>query len=148
MIPSMFIYLLAIVLFSIFLTSFLEFIQARNLHNKFIYFGYKDNPTKFIYNGQKITIYKDIEYLENKTDNYHSNLFFVTLYINNVPVIGIECFERIFHTERNIRYNLDYDQKEIRAIIKQGVKEWNKKFENKESYKKSVLNKENKNEES
>lgn len=112
------IYLIAITLFGIFSTNFIEFVQTRNLHNKFICFGHKDSPTKFIYHGQEITIYYDTEYLENKTTNYHSNLFFITLYINNIPAIGIECFERIWHIQRNIRYNLNYDQKEIRAIIK------------------------------
>lgn len=140
---QIFILALIITFFVIFLINFSDFIQSRNLHNKFIYFGYEDAPTKFIYNEKEIIIYKKREYLENKISNYHSFLFIDTLYINNIPVIGIECFERLCHIQRDVDYNFDYDQKEIELIIKQGIEEWHKQFKNKESHKKSILKKEN-----
>ena len=143
-----FLWLVAIIVFSVILCYLSEFLENRRIHRKFIFFGNEDEPTKFFFNEEPVTIYVKRSRLKDEVNEYSSNLFYETLYINNIPAIGVECFERLFHTHRDVHYNSKYKAKEIDLIIKQGIKEWHKQIDEKFSKTKSIFDKENKNEES
>lgn len=96
------------------------FFEKRYWHNKIKFFGTKNNPTKFFYNHKSISIYYEVNYFPKSFDIYN-----VILYVNNIPVIEINCLEKLFYISRNIKYNNDYDMKEIKNILKQGM---NSKF--------------------
>lgn len=94
------------------------FFEKRYWYNKIKLFGTKNNPTEFFYNHKSISIYYEINYFSKFFDIYN-----ITLYINNIPIIEINCLEKTFYISRNIKYNDDYDMKEIKNILKQGLKQ-------------------------
>lgn len=126
-----FAYTLLFYLFNFFIAiNIFYFMEKRYWHNKIKLFGTKNNPTEFFYNHKSISIYYEIDYFSKSFDIYN-----ITLYINNIPVIEINCLEKVFYISRNIKYNDDYDMKEIKNILKQGM---NEKFSYQES-KKSII---------
>lgn len=132
------IFTLSVVL-SVFLVQISDFITARKLHHNFIFFKGEKEPTEFFYNGKKVSVYIENRYLKSKINEWHRVLHIETLYINNIPALEIECFERLWHTQRDVYFNNSYSRKEIEEILKQGVKEWHKKINENTSQTKSIL---------
>ena len=114
-----FVYTLFFYLFNYFIAiNIFYFMEKRYWHNKIKLFGTKNDPTEFLYNHKSISIYYEVTYFSKFFDIYN-----ITLYINNIPIIEINCLERIFYISRNIKYNDDYNMKEIKNILKQGLKQ-------------------------
>lgn len=134
---------IAIALISVLFMTFVEYNEAKRIRNKFYMFGRKDNLTRFNYSGNEVEIYVDINYLFDPVKGYNSDLYIETLYINNIPVISVSCFDRTFHKSMSWNFNGEYSYKEIMRIIRCAKKEYNKKMENK--VRKSIFDKECKN---
>lgn len=124
-------YGIVIIFAAIFLTTFVEYKEASKIQNKFYIFGDKDNPTKFNYLGNEVEIYKSTNYLFDAVKGYNSNLYIRTLYINNIPVISVSCFDRTFHKSMSWDFNGEYSYKEVMSIIRYAEKEHDKKLKTK-----------------
>ena len=129
------------VIIAILLFFFLEKREAKQIHKKFIFLGTKNNPTEFIYGKNNVSVYHEKKYLRDEVRKYNSELYLDTLYINEIPVISISCFEKsLNHIIRQVNYNYEYKLKEIFEILDEAVKESKKKNLTTSTIYKSVFN--------
>lgn len=122
-----------IVFISVLSVMFVDYNEARKIREKFYMFGSKDNPTKFNYSGNEVEIYVNENHLFDAVKGYNGDLYIETLYINNIPVISVSCFDRTFHKSMSLNFNGEYSYKEVIGIIRHAEKEYNKKLKNKVS---------------